>query len=103
MTSAVPITGILHYTVSPVVGGVEAVIDAHLRIFAQNGFPVSVVAGRGSEEALPQGSRLELIREVDSQYPDILAARYSLSFRTYLAAMCRSMKYGSRESRTQRA
>ena len=40
-------TAILHYSAPPVVGGVEAVISAHAEVFQRNGYPVTVVAGRG--------------------------------------------------------
>lgn len=74
MTPAKPRTAILHYTAPPVVGGVEAVMDAHARIFLQMGYPVSIIAGQGSEDALPPGAELELIPALDSQHPDILSA-----------------------------
>lgn len=74
MTPAKPRTAILHYTAPPVVGGVEAVMDAHARIFLQMGYPVSIIAGQGSEDALPPGTELQLIPALDSQHPDILSA-----------------------------
>lgn len=49
-------------------------MDAHARIFLQEGYPVSVIAGQGSEDALPLGAELELIPELDSQHPNILVA-----------------------------
>ncbi len=49
-------------------------MDAHARIFLQMGYPVSIIAGQGSEDALPPGTELELIPELDSQHPDILSA-----------------------------
>jgi glycosyltransferase involved in cell wall biosynthesis len=78
MTSTKPRTAILHYTAPPVVGGVEAVMDAHAQIFLQMGYPVSVIAGQGSEDALPLGTELELIPLLDSQHPEILSAGASL-------------------------
>jgi glycosyltransferase involved in cell wall biosynthesis len=66
-----PETAILHYTVSPVVGGVEAVIQAHVETFAQAGYPVTVFAGRGEETALPPGARFVRIPELDSQHPRV--------------------------------
>ena len=73
MAAARPTTAILHYTAPPVVGGVEAVMYAHARIFLQRGYEVSIIAGQGSLADLPAGCELELIPELDSQYPDILA------------------------------
>ncbi len=69
-----PSTAILHYSASPTVGGVEAVMDAHAHIFLQMGYPVTVIAGQGSLDALPSGCEFMLIPELDSQHPDILAA-----------------------------
>jgi len=59
MTLEKPTTAILHYTAPPVVGGVEAVIDAHARIFLQMGYPVSIIAGQGSKDALPAARRIK--------------------------------------------
>lgn len=74
MGRTAPTTAILHYSAPPVVGGVEAVIDAHARVFVEKGYPVSIIAGQGSAAALPRGCELILISELDSQHPDILAA-----------------------------
>jgi glycosyltransferase involved in cell wall biosynthesis len=67
----VPRTAILHYSAPPIVGGVEAVILAHAQAFARAGLPVTVIAGRGQAEALPQGVDLVLVPEIDSQHPEI--------------------------------
>ena len=67
-----PETAILHYTAPPVVGGVEAVIRAHVRVFIQAGYPVTVIAGRGEEAALPPDASLVLIPEMDSQCSQIM-------------------------------
>jgi glycosyltransferase involved in cell wall biosynthesis len=61
-------TAFLHYTAPPVVGGVEAVMSAHAQAFIQAGYPVSIIAGRGETKALPEGTELILIPEVDSQH-----------------------------------
>ena len=74
MSSAKPTTAILHYSAPPVTGGVEGVMDAHARVFLQMGFPISIIAGRGSGDALPPGPGLEIIPALDSQHPQILAA-----------------------------
>jgi glycosyltransferase involved in cell wall biosynthesis len=66
-----PQTAILHYTAPPVVGGVEAVIQAHTQTFLQAGYPVTVVAGRGEAGALPQGASFVHIPEIDSQDAEI--------------------------------
>ncbi len=64
-------TAILHYTAPPVVGGVEAVIQAHVEAFIQAGYPVTVIAGRGEEAALPSGADFVWIPEMDSQHPKV--------------------------------
>jgi glycosyltransferase involved in cell wall biosynthesis len=63
---------ILHYSAPPVVGGVEAVIQAHVRGLIRAGCQVTVVAGKGTRQALPKGSGFELIPEMDSQHAEIL-------------------------------
>ncbi|RLF52440.1 MAG: hypothetical protein DRN19_00935 [Thermoplasmata archaeon] len=66
-----PETVILHYTAPPIVGGVEAVIQAHVQAFIQAGYPVTVVAGRGDQTALPSSAGFVLIPEMDSQHPQV--------------------------------
>ena len=66
-----PRIAILHYSAPPVVGGVEAVILAHAQIFVEAGYPVTVVAGQGAAEALPEGVDLVLVPEIDSQHTEI--------------------------------
>ena len=66
-------TAILHYAAPPEVGGVEAVMDAHARVFAANGYPVKIIAGRGDAAGLPNGAQLTIIPEIDSQHPEILS------------------------------
>jgi glycosyltransferase involved in cell wall biosynthesis len=61
----------LHYSAPPVVGGVEAVILAHAQMFVEAGYPVTVIAGRGEAEALPEGADLVLVPEIDSQHAEI--------------------------------
>ncbi len=61
---------VLHYTAAPVIGGVEAVIQAHAALLLEHDYQVSVIAGRGAAEALPAGADLILIPEIDSQYTE---------------------------------
>ncbi len=63
---------LLHYSAPPVIGGVENVILAHLRLFLEAGCSTAVVAGRGEQAALPRGAELIHIPELDSQHPHIL-------------------------------
>jgi glycosyltransferase involved in cell wall biosynthesis len=65
---------ILHYTAPPVVGGVEAIIQAHVRLLTQAGYPVTVIAGRGEGAALASGADFILIPEMDSQHPQVVRA-----------------------------
>ena len=52
---------ILHYSVPPIVGGVESVIAHHARLMAANGHSVRLIAGRIAGEktliAMPRDSR----------------------------------------------
>jgi len=66
-----PRIAIMHYTAPPVVGGVEAVIQAHAQTLVQAGYPVTIVAGWGEAAALPQGASWVRIPEMDSQYAQI--------------------------------
>lgn len=63
---------LLHYSAPPVIGGVENVILAHLRLFLEAGCSVTVLAGRGRKRALPSGTEYISISELDSQHPRIL-------------------------------
>ena len=62
----------LHYSAPPVVGGVENVMLAHIRLLREAGHPVTVLAGRGNQEALPPGTAYFGIPELDSQHPQIV-------------------------------
>jgi len=67
-------TAILHYSAPPVIGGVEAVIQAHAGQFAAAGMPLTVIAGRGEAEALPHSVDFIKIPEIDTMHPEISAA-----------------------------
>lgn len=71
-------TAILHYTAPPIVGGVEAVIQAHIDVFVRREIPVTVLAGRGQPDALPEGAELHLDPLLDSQHPDVVEMTESL-------------------------
>jgi glycosyltransferase involved in cell wall biosynthesis len=66
-----PHIAILHYSAPPVVGGVEAVMQAHAQTLVRAGYAVTVVAGRGEAGALPAGAALTRIPEIDSQHPEV--------------------------------
>lgn len=67
---------ILHYSVPPVVGGVESVIAHHARLMAANGYSVRLIAARG--EALSDNIPLTSIPLADSQHPRVLAVKEQL-------------------------
>ena len=62
---------IIHYSAPPVVGGVEAVIEAHANLFAEDGYDVSIITGRGNQKSFPQSVEVINIPEIDSQHPVI--------------------------------
>ncbi len=63
---------ILHYSAPPVIGGVEAVIKAHLEEFLGENYSCTVIAGRGNITALPPNSNFVEIPLIDSQHPEIV-------------------------------
>jgi glycosyltransferase involved in cell wall biosynthesis len=63
---------ILHYSSPPVVGGVEAVIQAHVEVFLKNGHQVRVIAGEGEASAFSRGPEFVKIPEISSQYPQVI-------------------------------
>lgn len=67
-----PTTAILHYSAPPIIGGVEAVLYAHVETFLRNDFPVTVIAGRGSVDGLPAGAMFHYLPLLDSLHPEIL-------------------------------
>jgi glycosyltransferase involved in cell wall biosynthesis len=73
-----PRIAILHYTAPPVIGGVEAVIEAHARVLGEKGYPVTIVAGRGDRNALPAGTDLLPVPAMDSQHPEVTNLNWDL-------------------------
>ena len=71
-------TAILHYSAPPVVGGVEAVLSAHAKVFLQEGYPISVIAGRGEKAAMPEGTKFSRIPLMNSQNKQILSINREL-------------------------
>lgn len=71
--------GILHFSAPPIIGGVEAVIKAHLSEFLRAGYSVSVIAGRGQQTALPAGAVFVSLPEIDSNHPEIVKASQALN------------------------
>ncbi len=71
-------TAFIHYSAPPVVGGVEAVINAHARAFLDAGYPVKLIAGCAEQSALPDGVELDLIPLLDTQNQRIQRASHAL-------------------------
>jgi glycosyltransferase involved in cell wall biosynthesis len=67
---------ILHYSVPPIVGGVESVIAHHARMLSTNGHSVHLIAGRG--EPLNEQVPLTLMPMVDSRHHRVLEAKEEL-------------------------
>ncbi len=44
-----PSVAILHYSCPPIIGGVEFVIQAHARLFADAGYPTRIIVGAGGK------------------------------------------------------
>lgn len=69
---------ILHYSVPPVVGGVEEVILAHARLFLEAGYPVTIIAGRGEARTLPAGVDYIQVPEINNENEVIEATSLEL-------------------------
>ncbi len=64
---------ILHYTCPPVVGGVEAIMAAHARLFAAAGYEVTLFAGRGPVAPSDQANINTIIEPlIDSKNEQLL-------------------------------
>jgi glycosyltransferase involved in cell wall biosynthesis len=63
---------ILHYSVPPVVGGVEGVIQAHAGLLLQASYSVKLIAGVGEKSSLPAGVEFIRIPEMDSRNPRVV-------------------------------
>ena len=66
----------LHYSAAPVVGGVELVMQQHARLFAEDGYAVKVLAGKGGLEE--NGTEIVIHPLFDSSSPEILAVKKKL-------------------------
>ena len=71
-------TAIIHYSAPPTIGGVEGVIAAHSRIFVKEGYPITVIAGRGKRSALPEGTDFIKLPLIDSQNKAVLKVNEEL-------------------------
>ena len=68
---------ILHYSVPPVVGGVENVIAHHARLMTADGHSVRLIAGRGA--SLGDDLPLSSFPLVDSLHPRVLTVKEQLA------------------------
>ena len=64
-----PRVALLHYSAPPVIGGVEAVIAAQAELLLGAHYPVTIIAGRGDQTALPDHTELVLLPIIDSLHP----------------------------------
>lgn len=62
---------ILHYSVPPIIGGVEVTIAAHARLLREHGYAVKLIAGRGDDATL--------IPEIDSRHPRVETVQRELN------------------------
>lgn len=67
---------LLHYSVPPVIGGVESVIAHHARLMADAGHAVQVIAARGAEFA--PGTEFTWIPLADSRHAQVLSIKAHL-------------------------
>ena len=67
---------ILHYAAPPIIGGVESTIYHHARLLAGAGYGVTVITGRGAP--FDERVAVEVIPELDSRYPEVLAVKAQL-------------------------
>jgi glycosyltransferase involved in cell wall biosynthesis len=74
-----PRIGILHYSVAPIVGGVENVIQAHAKVLLEMRYAVTLIAGEGSQDALPSGGAFIRIPEMSTNNPEIVNANKVLA------------------------
>ncbi len=68
--------GLLHYSVPPVVGGVEAILARHAVLMTEAGHKVSVIAGRGNQ--FDSRVAFHQIALVDSMQEDVLLVKKEL-------------------------
>ena len=67
---------ILHYSVPPIVGGVESVITHHARLMFADGYSVRLIAGRG--ESLNEQIPLTILPLADSRHARVTEIKKEL-------------------------
>lgn len=68
-----PTVAIVHYSAPPIVGGVEAVMAEHAHLLVEAGHPTMMVVGRGGGGGLPDEVLINVIPELDTEYPENVA------------------------------
>jgi glycosyltransferase involved in cell wall biosynthesis len=63
---------LLHFTAPPIVGGVEAVIAEHVRLFRDAGYETLIIAGRVAAEPEESLGKILVIPDMDSENPQYL-------------------------------
>jgi len=78
MTNGIrPRIAILHYAAPPTIGGVESTIAAHARLFADHGYAVKIIAGRGKQFDVRVPIRI--LPTVDSRHSFVTAVDQKLT------------------------
>ncbi len=72
----------VHYTAPPIVGGVEAVIAEHVRLFREAGYPTLIIAGRKADEPGENVGNVVVIPEMDSENSEYLEIQADLEKET---------------------
>ena len=72
-----PKIALIHYAAPPIVGGVESVIGQHARLMADDGYAVTIFAGRGGQFDSRVG--WQEIPLLDSAHPRVLRVKKSLN------------------------
>jgi glycosyltransferase involved in cell wall biosynthesis len=76
LANSKPSIAILHYAAPPTVGGVESTIAAHARLFADHGYAVKVIAGRG--EPFDPRVPVQTIPTIDSRHSFVVEVNQKL-------------------------
>jgi mannosylglucosylglycerate synthase len=72
-----PRLAILHFAAPPIIGGVESTIADHARLFADHGYSVKIIAGRG-EQSDPR-TPVQIIPTIDSKQPVVAQVNESMA------------------------
>ena len=76
INSKKPRIALLHYAAPPTIGGVESTVAAHAKLFADHGYPVKIITGRG--EPFDARIPIEIIPTIDSSHSFVLSVHQKL-------------------------